>query len=496
MMKNIRRLIGGTLGLNALLIILGVFTTGIVLAASTSKTLSTNYTLVNLSDSTEAAVTADYYKPDGSNWDADNANESFTIAPNYGQKIIAQYFDSTMTSGEGSAVISSSAPLGAVVQIQARNQTPTMGAYSGFINGSEKYYAPIILRQRNTASGLTNSQIIIQNIDPTSSNAVVVDFVAGPGSGFANWQKTGINIPSNSTYFYDIADESSSNLPDGWYGSAVISCETGKQIAVVVNIFAGEDGLQTYNAFAQENVSSAWSIPQFTSRLDNGLSMPISAQNLSGSEIAVGNLVLNCTSTISSPATFQASNGNAIPNNASFAFNPVTDFTLPNNWSGACRLTAPGDIVVYVQLRKPNVTEEFAAYEAFDANSTDTTVVIPLVSKRQPNGFATAVIIQNLDVNNTADVKLTYVPSSDYVSGGGSGSSIVLNRTIAAGGNLIQNHRLPSAVSELPNGWYGTLIVEPQSEATARPIVGYVQLTNYLGAPGDTFMAHNAFSLP
>jgi len=85
---------------------------------------------------------------------------------------------------------------------------------------------------------------------------------------------------------------------------------------------------------------------------------------------------------------------------------------------------------------------------------------------------------------------LTYMPSAAY---GGSQTPIVIAATIPAGGNLIQNLRFGD-VAQVPDGWYGTLLVEPVG--TARPIVAFVQLTNIKGLAGDTLMAHDAFTLP
>ncbi|MEM3449434.1 MAG: hypothetical protein QXI12_10710 [Candidatus Methanomethyliaceae archaeon] len=463
---------------------------------STTKSLSTNFTVVNFGSS-DALVTATYLKPDGSVWDADNDKENFTVPANFGQKIIAQYFDSTLTAGAGSVVMSSNQSLGAVVQIQARNQTPTMGAYSS-ITSSNRFYIPQVLRQRNTASGLTNTQIVIQSAESTGATSVTVDFIPYPGSGFSTFQKTGISLQPGASFIYDIADET--NLPVGWYGSAVATADSSKKIVVVVNIFSGTDSLMTYNGFPAENIGPTWSIPQFTSRLPNGLSMPVVVQNLSGSEIPINGIVMSCKSSAFSPPTFTLYNSTAVPANAAYAFNPVVDMSIPGNWSGACRLTTTDkNVVVFVQMRWPGINSYFAAYEAFRSNGTDTKVVVPLVSKRQPNGFATAVTIQNLDVTNPADVKLTYTPSASYVAGGGSSTPLVYYRTIQPDGNLIHNHRLNDlgdGITNMPDGWYGTLLVEPQNPSTARPIVGFVQLTNYLGALGDPWMAHNAFTLP
>ena len=164
-------------------------------ANSTTKALSTNYTLVNMG-TTAATVNAAYYKSDGSTWTADADKTDFTVAGNFGQKVVAQYFDTTLSAGKGSAVLSSSQPLGAVVQIQARGQVPSNGAYVGFddVSVSNKYYVPQVMRRRNTLSGLMNPEIAIQNIQSTPIT-VGVEFFASPGSGFSGFSKPNISIP-------------------------------------------------------------------------------------------------------------------------------------------------------------------------------------------------------------------------------------------------------------------------------------------------------------
>lgn len=484
-----RTVFQGVLIAMALLILVSAVGIAAPLAAATTKTLSTNYTLVNLSD-TDAVVNVQYLKTDGSVWDADAANESFTVAGNFGQKIVAQYFDTTMSAGKGSAVISSSAPLSAVVQILARNQVPTQGAYIGVGDAaaSSKYYVPLILRKRDTASGPASSQLMIQNVETTAVN-VTIQFL--PNTGYTGYTTPVIPIQPGATFYWDASDESAANLADGWSGSAVVTVADGKKVAVVSNLFSGGNGLQTFNAFPQEIATTSWSVPLFTSRLANGLSTPVAVQNITTTEIAIGELEMECKSTLSTPATLTLSNTVAIPANSAYYFNPVADTTIPGNWTGACTITSSQDVVVFVQMRRPGVTDETASYEAFPATGTDTRVVVPLMSKRQANGFATVATIQNLDTVNSVDVKLTYIPSPSY---GGSQTPIVLpTKTIAAGGNLIQNLRFGD-VPEVPDGWYGTLLVEPVG--TARPIVAFVQLTNILGLAGDTLMAHNAFTLP
>ncbi len=466
----------------AFLFIFTVVVSASSLNAATTKQLSTNYTLVNLGSAT-ANVTVMYVKSDGSPWDADTSSEVFSIPGNFGQKIITQYFDSTMTSGSGSATITSNTPLSAVVQILARNQTPSSGAYSGISTGSTTFYVPLIQRQLVTASGTSNGQIMIQNVTnaPTTVDA---EFIPAPGiPGITGFSKLDIPIAAFSTFYYDLSDET--GLETGWTGSAVVTSST--PIGVVVNMFAGPNTLTTYNAFPIESIGTGWALPQFTSRLPNGLSTSMSVQNVSGVTMAIDSISINCKSTISSPATFTATNKVAVVANASYSFNPVSDMTIPTNWSGACLLNAPGSVVVINTLRRPGLSDDAGTYEGFPTSTTTTKVVIPLMSKRQANGFATVATVQNLDSVNTANVKLTYTPSADYT---GSQTPIVLTATIQPGGNIMPNLRF-SEVPQIPDGWYGTLVVEP-NDANPRPIVGYVQLTNILGLSGDTLMTHDA----
>jgi hypothetical protein len=490
-MKRIRNTLPKSRILRIIIVSL-LLTLSIVLvasAASTAKILSTNFTLINFGSSV-ATVHVDYYKDDGSTWTAEAGNTDFTLPANGGQKIIRQYFDNTLTTGQGSSVISSTEPLGSVVQIQARGQTPTSGAYSGFSSSSDTFYVPLVTRRLWTASGLANSQIMIQNIG-ASSTTVDVEFI-----GTTNWTRVGIPIPASSTYYYDIEEET--NLSENWYGSAVVTAAGTDQIVVVSNFFTGEHTMQTFNAFPAEDVGTSWLVPLFTSRLANSLSTVIAVQNLSGGSLAIGAVDVDCIKDGGSPGTdFSMSNTSAIPDNGSYYFNPVTDMTIQAEWYGACRITSTGGIVSFVQMRYVPGTFA-AAYEAIKGDSTDTNVFVPLVAKRLANGFATVATIQNLNPSSTASVTFTYIPSPDYVLEGGSSSNIVVGPyTIPAGGSLLHNHRLVGAGTgtgqhNLPDLWYGSLTVSSSDQ----PIHGFVQLTYIIDSLGDTSMAHNAFTQP
>jgi len=459
------------------------------LAASTSKSLSTNFTLVNLG-ATQADVNIGYYKEDGTPWTG-SSYPTATLAANGGQVIIRQYFD-TITAGRGSVVIDSNEQLGAVVQILARGQTATSGAYSGWQQGSSQIYIPLAMRRLNTASGLSNTQLMIQNTDTSADVTVNVNFFAGSGSATpATFTKPNVVIHPGATFYYDL--ETETGLNPGWFGSAEVNAGAGK-VAVVVNIFSGANGLQTFSGFPVEEVGTGWAVPLFTARLANGLSTPVAVQNLSAATIPAGGVTLSCVPASGTGlSSFSKTNTDPIAVKASYYFNPVTDMSFTGNWYGSCTVSSgAANTVVYVQMRRPGASDETGAFEAFRTNSTDTMVFVPLAAKRLPTA-STSIVFQNLG-SQIAHVRLTYTRSPECLVGA---ASYVFTDVIPAnGGQLPQNLRLDTTRPTIPNGWYGTLTVEddPADNSTPpQPIVGFVQITDIQGTAGDTFMVYDGF---
>jgi len=472
----------------SVLAIMSLTISGSVMAGSTTKSLSTVYTLVNLGDS-QATVVAEYVKAglDGGTWVADSANTSFTISPDGGQAIVRQYFDTTLSPGSGSVVISSSQPLGGFVQILARGQVPTSGAYNGVTTGSTINYLPTVQRQNATGSGLVNSQIIIQNVDSAAVN-VTVTLNRTTGTVFT---KNLTGLQPGASYYYDLADEA--GLPTGWVGSATVT-GTGL-LAVVTNMFVGTNGLMTYNAFPDEAKTTKWFIPFLSSRLTNGQSGVASIQNVSGSQIPANDIVLSCIPDANSPVqqTVQVKNTSPVSDHMLYSFNPFADTAnFPANWYGSCSVTSSYDIVAFGQIRYTNGTPFSAAYEGIPANSTGTTLYVPLIMKRLANGQATVVTIQNLNESAAATATLVYTPSKEYVAAGGSSSVITIpNITIPQGGSINRNFRLTSgdiSQPQLPLGWYGTLKV-----SSDQPVQAMIQISNLNSGGGDILMANLGF---
>jgi hypothetical protein len=465
-------------------------------AASTSKTLSTNFTLVNLTNGANTANIS-YYKPDGSQWRTPEVKTFTTLGE---QAIYRQYTDPTLSAGSGSVVVGGQGALGAVVQIRALNQTPTSGAYSGATAGAASVNIPLVSYQGNSLQGTTNSQIIVQNTSGTATNFAVDLINRATGTVDKTFNSPSVLQPGAS-FTYDLADNAV-GLPANWFGSAVVRATTaGGEVTAVSNFFLGPDTMQTFNGFT--NTGTRWSVPLFTSRLQNGLSSPITVQNLSGGTIPANAVTVNCVPNAASVVTtpISMSNLQAIGNTAGYSWNPADaadPHGIPTDFQGSCTVdTGTFQTVAFVQLRFIG-TANAAAYEALNASSTDTTVVVPLVLKRLPNGFATAVTISNLGTA-PANVTLTYKRSSDTPASVGN-CDATFDQTIPVGGSIVQNHRVPNGVTnsvpQIDDGCTASLTITPKGGTTAQPIGAFVQITVITpGAPGDTYMAHDAFSI-
>jgi hypothetical protein len=134
--------------------------------------------------------------------------------------------------------------------------------------------------------------------------------------------------------------------------------------------------------------------------------------------------------------------------------------------------------------------DQAAAYEALREDEITQEVVIPLYAKRLQSGFASSVVVQNLSDTATTTVTLTYKGSAGLLAN----CSLSKTEVILAGGSLIQNHRLASglnAVPELGDSCFGTLVITSSNQ----PIGAVVQLTDFGGQAGDTYMAHNGFNV-
>jgi hypothetical protein len=447
----------------------------LVSAASTSKRLSTNFTLVNLKD-TAANVTVEYKKPDGTNWGA-SVFTNFSIAPG-ANEIVRQYFDPGLTAGNGSVVVASDQELGALVQVMAREGVPSMSAYTGVSQTSSTWYVPMLARHGGSASGVVNSQISIQNTGEAADISVAL---YARGAAAPTMTKVFPNVPQGGSVLFDLEPEA--GLGENWWGSAKVTSSSA--LAVVSNMFTGADALISFNGTPQENLKSSWFIPYLYIRLANTLTTSIIIQNLSGTQIPVDDVSMTCTKDSTAPGsqTFTVKNDSAISNNSAYGFNTHMDVVrFPEaGWYGGCKISSASgkQFTVLIQYRMTSNPGQ-SAYEAVPGDLQTKEVTIPLVAKRLANGFATSFAVQNLS-DSDATATITYTPE------GGVGAPIVRNGVlIPANASIQRNFRL-SGTEGLPDGWVGSVTI-----VADKPIAAFVANWN-LRPSGDQMQAYLAF---
>ncbi len=448
----------------------------LVSAASTSKKLSTNFTLVNLKDTT-ANVVVQYNKPDGTNWGASSFT-NFSIAPG-ANEIVRQYFDPGLTAGTGSVVVSSDQELGALVQMMAREGVPSMSAYTGISQTSTAWYVPLLAHHGGTAYGVANSQISIQNAGDAANISVAL---FARGAAMPTMTKVFPNVPQGGSILFDLEPEA--GLGENWWGSAEVT--SSSPLAVMSNMFTGADALVSFNGTPQETVKSSWFIPYFYVRLANTLVTTIVLQNVSGTQIPAGDLSLICTKDPTAPGsqTFTVNNDVAISNNSAYDFNPLTDLVrFPEaGWYGGCKISsASGKQFTMMILNRKIAETGHAAFEAIPGDLQTKKVTIPLVAKRLANGFATAFAVQNLSASDIT-VTITYTPE------GGVGTPIVRRGVlIPANASIQRNFRLADTEG-LPDGWVGAATIVSDN----KPIAGFASNWN-LAPSGDQMLAYLPF---
>jgi hypothetical protein len=338
----------------------------------------------------------------------------------------------------------------------------------------------MVSRKGSSATGTANSQIVIQNVGTSAVNFTVA--LTAFGAASPTYTKSYTGLAAGASILYDIEEET--NLPTGFWGSAVVSTTSGS-LGVVSHLFFGADSLMAFNGFAAPDTS--WFIPLLYVRLGNSLTTSLAIQNLSGGSIPVGDLTMTCTKNPAAPGagTLTLTNHTAIPNNGAYTFNTLTDTArFPDaGWYGSCKISsATAKNTVALVMYRYTANAEQAAYGAVPGSLSSTKVSVPLVAKRLANGYANVVTIQNLS-NSTANVTITYTPA-------GGGTPIVRSGlTIAAGDSLIRNFRLTGTESpEIGAGWVGSMSVSAD-----KPIAAYVANT-YLNPSGDQFMAYLGFN--
>ena len=214
---------------------------GTVYADVVTGTWSSAFQVQNLG-SAQATVQLAYYEQGGNLVATQtvtiNASQSKTFlpgAPDTDTDPTKQVTDMKVPAGfNGSVQLSSDQKIAAIANINTADYK-VADDYGGVTTPSSKVILPII--QKKLSSQQWSTAIFIQN---TTSSQVTGTIVFFNGTGSAAGQEVGrasLTIPANGRISLDQSknEPASANIPDNWYGSAVITTGSDtQQVAAVV----------------------------------------------------------------------------------------------------------------------------------------------------------------------------------------------------------------------------------------------------------------------
>ena len=248
---------------------LGVAT--IAAGSSTTKTLDSNFTVVNLAGSAGVGAIS-YTRSDNSGGGAWPAKDTaFKLTANGGQAIIRQYEDDSPQ--QPAQVPQPSAPMLRSVpwfQILARNtgsvsQLPSNGAYTGASSNQHKFGRFLMVMMRlNTADGLGNSVVAVQNTSGAASDATITYYDAAGTSVFSKVESVG----AWETFYHAPGRRSR-------VGRRVLRFRPASAAPLSLQrfrcCFLAPTAMQVFNGFRAEDAATSYFAPLFTSRLANNL---------------------------------------------------------------------------------------------------------------------------------------------------------------------------------------------------------------------------------
>jgi len=385
---------------------------GLVAAAYAQSvgTTSTSIIVQNLSES-EAQVTVDFWNTDGD----DTGSKMETIAGE-GSKT----FDQRQASGDpgedpfqGAAIVSSSQPVGAVVQMVRTGGSGGVNSYdsyNGITEAAQMVKAPLILKNISSAGKFFNTTMAIQNTDTEASADVTVTFTP-MGVGTADTET--FTIPAGGSKY--LMQEDQTGLGSSFFGSAEVTVDGDQKVAVAVTSGADdgssliayptytEGSLEVNLPGVQKNIVSQGDL-YFTSITivnmgetgDPAPDVTVEYQPLSGTTSGAYD-----TGAIDSAVTIDLRSDPAITSDTFYGAVKLTNeenstpFAAMLNWRGDDPVT--GDAV-------------FATTYG-GATGEVTTAYVPYLLKMIPSAgynWSSTIFLQNLADSGDLDVEITY----------------------------------------------------------------------------------------
>lgn len=346
-----------------------------------SVTTNTAFQVVNLNQSADATVTITFYDANGG---VTYAITDDTIAAGSSKTYIQSGETNLGTSFDGSVIISSDQEIAAIVNQNTADATPATtgynGSYTGFSEGSDTFYIPIVL---NAYYGY-HTEISVQNASTGPVDVTVTYDTAG-----CTDVKTTLAV--GAAVRFDNTATCSGGLSGN--GSASISA-TGPVVAVVNQIGDTLPSInleQTYNGFAPANSGPTLYTPIALHHYYT-FNSSFQVQNISGGAMDIcatySDGLQTCVNSVADGAA------------ATFLQEPEAH---AENWGGSATITntTGGDMVGIVNQASGVSASSFNMYTAGATNWALPSLLY------QYYGFTSAFQVQNVS-NGDVDITVTY----------------------------------------------------------------------------------------
>ena len=333
--------------------------------------------------------------------------------------------------------------------------------YDGFASGSHTQYVPMLFK--DAFGGSYDSALYIQNVDPNNIANITIKFYDTNGVLTYSKSDTITALASKGYWLPGI-----SQLGSSWLGG--VKVESDVNIVAVGRPHIGGQ-VMTYNGFSSGSINV--SIPMlFKDAFGGSYDSALYIQNVHSSTTANitikyydsnGNLTCSQNDTIAP----LASKGYWLPGIA----------CLGSSWVGGVKVESNVNIVA---VGRPHIDSQITTYAGFSAGGLS--ISVPMLFKDAFGGsYDSALYIQNVDPNNTANITIKYYDNS---------GNLTCSQTDTIAALASKGYWLPG-IACLGSSWVGGVKVESNVNivAVGRPHIGSEVLT-YNGFTSGSMTAY------
>lgn len=395
------------------ILLIGFVATPNLVSAQVFTSYITGTQVMNLG-AADASVILTYYRADDGS--ASAGTQADQVSDSIPLNTSKTYFPA-VSPFNGSVVISSSEPLGAIVNVQ-NSTANAMGSYVGASAGATTVSLPLLMKNNGSVPYFT--WFSIQNTGSVDAN-VTIDYTDCAGTA----DVTAMIKPSASKSFYQASE--------ACHTSKVFAASiTSSQPVVVVAMEENAKKILAYTGFKPSDASPDIVMPLINTN-NGGIQTGVQIQNTSATETEV---TVSYTPSLSGAACTETQTipGNSSKTFALNAFSPsrplpagiVSNCAAGERFIGSAKVTTNSAGVNLVGIVNQSKLDYAGAYGTFNPANATPKVVMPLLMDRNgSNLYFTGFSVMNVG-GATTWVKCTmtgaaaasYTPSGELAPGG------------------------------------------------------------------------------